>query len=75
MGKILRSFLGFFLIGMFVVPGAAFAETTAEVTALKAQIEALSRKLDAMDSKMQTMEKPAPGAQTTYIPPDRKSVV
>ena len=69
MGKMLRGFLGVFLIGMFLVPGVGLAETTGEVAALKAQIDALSRKLEAMDSKMMTMEKPAPGAQTTYIPP------
>jgi hypothetical protein len=54
---------------MFLVPGVVLAETTSEVAALKAQIDALSRKLEVMDSKMMTMEKPAPGAQTTYIPP------
>ena len=69
MGKIQRGLLGFWLIGMCLAPGAVFAETTSEVTALKAQIDALSRKLEAMDSKMMTMEKPAPGAQTAYIPP------
>ena len=68
MEKILRVFLGLCMIGMCFVPGAAFADD-AEVAALKAQVDALTRKLDAMDSKMQTMEKPAPGAQTTYIPP------
>lgn len=68
MEKILRGFLGVFLIGMFLVPGAVFAEDS-EVAALKAQIDALSRKIEVMDSKMMTMEKPAPGAQTTYIPP------
>ena len=69
MGKMLRGFLGVFLIGMCLVPGTVLAETTSEVAALKAQIDALSRKIEAMDSKMMTMEKPAPGAQTTYIPP------
>jgi len=69
MRKMLRGFLGVFLIGTCLVPGNAFAETTGEVAALKAQIDALSRKLEAMDSKMMTMEKPAPGAQTAYIPP------
>ncbi len=68
MEKILRGVLGVFLIGMFLVPGAAFAEES-EVAALKAQVEALSRKLEAMDSKMMTMEKPAPSAQVAYIPP------
>jgi hypothetical protein len=72
MEKILRSFLGVFLIGVCLVPGAALAEE-GEVAALKAQIDALSRKLEAMDSKMMTMEKPAPGAQTTYIPPVEES--
>ena len=74
MEKMLRGLLGIFLIGMFLVPGAVFAETTGEVAALKAQIEALSRKLEAMDSKMMTLEKPAPGAQAVYIPsaPDEK---
>lgn len=52
----------------FLVPGEVFAEVS-EVAALKAQIDALSRKLEVMESKMMTMEKPAPGAQTTYIPP------
>lgn len=69
MKRILRGFIGVFLIGTCLVPGPVFAETTGEVAALKAQIDALSRKLEAMDSKMQTMEKPAPGAQTVYIPP------
>ncbi|MFH0984508.1 MAG: outer membrane beta-barrel protein [Candidatus Omnitrophota bacterium] len=68
MKKLLRGLLSFCLIGMFLVPGVGFAEE-GEVAALKAQIDALSRKLEAMDSKMMTMEKPAPGAQTTYIPP------
>jgi len=68
MEKMLRGFLGVFLIGMCLFPGVGFAEE-GEVAALKAQIDALSRKLEAMDSKMMTMEKPAPGAQTTYIPP------
>jgi hypothetical protein len=55
---------------MCLMPGAVFAaDDSGEVAALKAQIDALSRKLEAMDSKMMTMEKPAPGAQTTYIPP------
>jgi len=68
MKKILRGLLSLCLIGMWLFPGVVFAETTSEVAALKAQIDALSRKLEAMDSKMATMEKPAPGAQTTYIP-------
>ena len=68
MGKILMGFLGLCLIGICAFPGAVFAENS-EVAVLKAQIDALSRKLEAMDSKMMTMEKPAPGAQTTYIPP------
>jgi hypothetical protein len=69
MSTITRWFSGVFLIGMLIVPGTVLAETTGEVAALKAQIDALSRKLEAMDSKMMTMEKPAPGAQTVYIPP------
>ncbi|MDD5226512.1 MAG: outer membrane beta-barrel protein, partial [Candidatus Omnitrophica bacterium] len=73
MEKILRGLLGIFLIGMFLVPGVGLAETTGEVAVLKAQIDALSRKLEVMDSKMMTMEKPAPGAQTTYIPPAEES--
>ena len=69
MEKIVRGFLSFCLIGMFLFPVAGFAETTGEVAALKAQIDMLSRKLEAMDSKMMTMEKPVANAQTTYIPP------
>lgn len=69
MKKTTWGILGIFLIGACLVPGIVFAEPTSEVAALKAQIEALSRKLEVMDSKMQTMEKPAPGAQTVYIPP------
>ena len=68
MGKMLRMFLALCMIGMCLVPGSAFA-ADGEVAALKAQVDALTRKLEAMDSKMMTMEKPAPGAQTTYIPP------
>lgn len=68
MRKMLWGLLSIFLIGMCLVPGAAFAEDS-EVAILKAQIDALSRKIEVMDSKMMTMEKPAPGAQTTYIPP------
>ena len=68
MRKTFRMLLSFCLIAMFLAPGAVFAEG-GEVEALKAQIDMLSRKLDAMDSKMMTMEKPAPGAETTYIPP------
>lgn len=69
MNRTMRGFLGFFLMGIFFVPGTVFAETTSEIALLKAQIDALSRKLEVMDSKMMTMEKPAPGAQTVYIPP------
>ncbi|MFA5167901.1 MAG: outer membrane beta-barrel protein [Candidatus Omnitrophota bacterium] len=68
MKKMLRGFLSFCLIGMCMWPGMAFAEDN-EVAALKARIDVLSRKLEAMDSKMMTMEKPAPNAQTVYIPP------
>lgn len=68
MEKILRGFLGLCLIGICFAPGTVFAETS-EVAALKAQIDMLSRKLEVMDSKMMTLEKPAPGAQVTYIPP------
>ncbi len=67
MKKMLRGFLGVFLIGTCLVPGTAFAEV-GEVAALKAQIDTLTRKLDAMESKMMAMEKPAP-APVTYIPP------
>ena len=69
MGKMFRMLLSLFLIGMCLLPGIAFAETASDVAALKAQVDALTRKLEAMDSKMMTMEKPAPNAQTTYIPP------
>jgi hypothetical protein len=72
MKNIKHLFLVLCLIGTCVNPGLAIAGDE-EVAALKAQIEMLSRKLDAMDSKMQTMEKPAPGAQTTYIPPTEES--
>ena len=69
MKRMFRMLPGLCLIGLWLSPGVGFAETTSEVAALKAQIDALSRKLEAMDSKMMTLEKPAPGAQTVYIPP------
>jgi len=68
MEKVFRGLLGLCLIAIFLSPGAVFAEDS-EVAVLKAQIDALSRKIEAMDSKMMTMEKPAPGAETVYIPP------
>lgn len=72
MKNIKHLFLVLCLIGACMNPGLAIAGGE-EVAALKAQIEMLSRKLDAMDSKMQTMEKPAPGAQTIYVPPTEES--
>ncbi len=68
MRNIRSGFWSFCLVMMCLLPGAVFAETS-EIAALKAQIDALTRKLEVMDSKMMTMEKPAPGAQTVYIPP------
>ena len=38
MKKILRGFLGIFLIGMFLIPGAAFAEATGEVAVPKVSV-------------------------------------
>ncbi len=68
MNRRLRNLTLFCLAGFWLVPGTGFAED-GEIAALKAQIDTLTRRLEAMDSKMATLEKPAPGAQTVYIPP------
>lgn len=56
-------------MAMMLGLGNLKAAEPAEVDILKSQIDTLTRKLEALESKMMTMEKPAPGAQTVYLPP------